>query len=135
MARLIVNQGLQVIGQRASAVPTVPAAITSMAVDNGTAVSNSFVSSHVALSQGGATINSITFKSFSALTTNAQTVQHVSLFATNEANFTIGRVSLHNTVTPTLSTSNLIGGIDQQSLAKTTDFSLQIQVDITYTSA
>lgn len=74
-------------------------------------------------------------QSFSATTRAAQTVSHVSLYGTGVANFTIGRVSLHNSATPTASSASLMGGIDQQSLAKTTDFSLQIQVDITYTSA
>lgn len=134
MARLVVNQGLQVIGQRASAFGGPPAAITSMAVDNGTAASNSFLATHTALSNGGATINSIATQLFSALTTSAQTVQHFSLYGTAAANFQIGRVSLHNSIAPTLSTASLIGGIDQQSLTKTTDFTLQIEVDITYTS-
>lgn len=128
------NLGLQVIGQRASSFGGPPAAITSMAVDNGTAASNSFLATHTALSNGGATINSIATAAFSALTTSAQTVQHFSLFGTAAANFQIGRVSLHNSTAPTLSTASLIGGIDQQSLTKTTDFTLQIEVDITYTS-
>lgn len=107
-------------------------------MDGGTAATNSFLATHTALSNGGATLtNAASFasQSFSATTSSAQTVQHVSLYATNVANFTIGRVALHNSATPTLSSASLIGGIDQQSLAKTTDFSLQIEVDITYTSA
>lgn len=111
-----------------------PAQIQSMAVDNGTAASNSFLAAHTALSNGGATINSIATQSFSSLLTSAQTVQHFSLYGTAAANFQIGRVSLHNSAAPTLSTASLIGGIDQQSLTKTTDFTLQIEVDISYTS-
>jgi hypothetical protein len=135
MARLIVNSGLQVIGQRASAINGPPAQIQTMAVDNGTAGSNSFLATHTALSNGGGTINSIATQTFSATTSSAQTVQHFSLYGTAAANFQIGRVSLHNSATPTLSTASLIGGIDQQSLTKTTDFTLQIEVDISYTSA
>jgi hypothetical protein len=147
VARLIVNQGLQIIGQRGSAFPaatSMPEQIINMALDNGTAASNSFLATHTALSNGGATINSIASNTFSTITTSAQTVQHFSLFATNVANFQIGRVSLHNrsgtnastnTTAVTLSTATLVGGIDQQSLTKTTDFTLQVEVDITYTSA
>jgi hypothetical protein len=104
-----------------------------MAVDNATAATSSFVNTMTALSNAAAA-TTIATQSFSSVTTSAQTVQHFSLFGTGTANFTIGRVSLHNSTAPTLSTSSLIGGIDQQSLAKTTDFSLNIEVDITYTS-
>jgi hypothetical protein len=138
MARLIVNQGLQVIGQRASFSAGAPALIQAMCVDGGTAATNSFLATHTALSNGGATLtntNSFASTSFSATTSSAQTIQHFSLYGTGTANFTIGRVSLHNSATPTLSSASLIGGIDQQSLLKTTDFSLQIEVDILYTSA
>lgn len=135
MARLMVNQGLQVIGQRASNINGPPAAIQTMALDNGTAATNSFLATHTALSNGGATINSIATQTFSSVTSSAQTVQHVALYGTAAGNFQIGRVSLHNSATPTLSSASLIGGIDQQSLTKTTDFTLQIQVNITYTSA
>lgn len=130
----MVAQGLQVIGQRASNINGPPAAIQTMAVDNGTAASNSFLATHTALSNGGATINSIATQTFSSVTSSAQTIQHVALYATGAANFTIGRVSLHNSATPTLSSASLIGGIDQQSLLKTSDFTLQIQVSIAYTN-
>lgn len=134
MARLIVNQGLQVIGQRASSINGPPVAITSMIVDNLTAAANSFLASHTALTNAAAVASSAS-QSFSSVTSSAQTIQHVSLYGTGAANFQIGRVSLHNSTAPTASTASLIGGIDQQNLTKTTDFSLQIQVDITYTSA
>jgi hypothetical protein len=134
MARLIVNQGLQVIGQRASAVNGPPAAIQTMMVDNLTAAANSFLATHTALTNAAAVGNSAS-ATFSSAVSSAQTIQHNSLFGTAAANFTIGRVSLHNSATPTASSASLIGGIDQQSIAKTTDFSLSIEVDITYTSA
>lgn len=134
MARLITNQGLQVIGQRASNINGPPAQIQTMALDNDTAATGSFLATHTALSnRAGAT--TIATQTFSSVTSSAQTVQHFSLFATNVANFQIGRVSLHNSAAPTLSSASLIGGIDQQSLTKTTDFTLQIEVDISYTSA
>jgi hypothetical protein len=121
-----------------------PEQISNMAVDNGTAASNSFLATHTALSNGGATINSIATQTFSAISSSAQTVQHFALYGTGVANFQIGRVSLHGrsgtnastaTTAVTLSTATLVGGIDQQSLTKTTDFTLQIECDISYTSA
>lgn len=135
MARLVTNFGLQVIGQRASNINGPPSHIQTMALDNGTAATNSFLATHTALSNGGATINSIATQTFSATTSSAQTVQHVSLYATNQANFQVGRISLHNSATPTLSSASLIGGIDQQSLTKTTDVTAQFQVNLSYTSA
>ena len=133
MARLVVNAGLQVIGQRASNINGPPAAIQTMALDNDTAATGSFLATHTALSnRAGAT--TIATQTFSLAQSSAQTVQHFSLYGTAAANFQIGRVSLHNSATPTLSSASLIGGIDQQSLTKTTDFTLQIEVDITYSS-
>ena len=105
-----------------------------MAVDNATAATSSFLATHTALSNAAAA-TTIATQSFSATTSSAQTVQHFSLYGTAAANFQIGRVSLHNSATPTLSSASLIGGIDQQSLTKTTDFTLQIEVDIAYSSA
>lgn len=130
MASLVVNQGLQIIGQRASNVNGPPGEIIAIALDGGTAVSNSFLATHTALSDG---YGGTSFATLAATPgTSAQTVSHIINFGTNLANFTIGRISLHNSNVPTLSSASLVCGIDQQSIVKTSNYVMQVEVDLTY---
>lgn len=131
MASLIVNRGLQMIGNRASGLTGAnSSAMVTMVVD----------SKAVAFVAGDTTIAASTFraKAFDATPTRTnQTVSHVTTYTSTQANFTIRRVSLHNSAAASVSSNSasLIGGVDNQSLAKTTSFSLEITLQLTYTSS
>lgn len=133
MASIVVNRGLQVIGKRASGItggsPTT-SAIVAMVVDSG---STGFVAGQTTI--GASTFDANAFDSTPTRTN--QTVSHVATYGTGDANFTIRRVSLHNLAAGsiTANTSSLIGGVDGQSLTKTTSFSLEITLNLTYTSS
>ena len=68
-------------------------------------------------------------------TRTAETVSHVATYDTGEANFTVARIALHNDTAANVtgSSTTLFGGIDGQSITKTSDFSMTITIDITYT--
>lgn len=134
MASRIVNRGLQVIGGRASSTADAFAAIASMSVDDSTVA---FAAGDTALNSGGAVTNEADLDFDATPTRSNQTVSHTATFGTGAANFTIRRIALHNAAAASVSTSSttLVAGIDGQSLAKTSDFTLAITVSITYTSA
>lgn len=134
MASRIVNRGLQVIGGRASNTVDAFAAILSMSVDDS---STAFAAGDTALNSGGAVTNEADLDFDATPTRSSQTVSHIATFGTGSANFTIRRIALHNAAAASVSTSSvtLVAGIDGQSLAKTTDFTLAITVRITYTTA
>lgn len=134
MASRIVNRGLQVIAGRASSTADGFAAIQSMAVDDD---SNAFGQTDDSLDDagGGAPAN-VAAKNFDATPTrSAQTVTHTSTYGTGEGNFTIRRISLHNALEGSVSGTSvtLVGGIDGQSITKTSNFTLTLTVQITYT--
>lgn len=138
MANLIVNQGLQIIGDRAANIGGPPAAIQAMGVDDATGAGNSFLAAHTKLNdRAGATQVSAKAMDATFPSRSGQVVTFQSTWGTGDANFTIGRISLHNVAfgSVTISSTNLVGGIDQQSLTKTSDFSLTISAKITFTSA
>lgn len=134
MASLIVNRGLQVIGGRASNTADAFLEIDSMSVDDS---ATAFAAGDTALNSGGAVTNEADLDFDATPTRSSQTVSHVATFGTGAANFTIRRIALHNAAAASVSTSSttLVAGIDGQSLAKTSDFTLAITVRITYTSA
>lgn len=128
MASIIVNRGLQVIGGRASATADSFQAVQTMAVDDST---TSFSAANTSL---GSPTN-VVAKGFDVTPTrSAQTITHSSSFTTAEANFTIRRISLHNAASGSVtgSSTTLFSGIDGQSIAKTSDFSMTITVQISY---
>jgi hypothetical protein len=138
MAGIIVNQGLQVAGDRVAGINGPPTAYTSMAWDNATGAGNTFLAAHTKLNdRAGAT--SVTASAMDA-TFPSRATQVVSYQGTIAAGTyngtTIGRVSIHNIAagSVTVSSATLCVGIDQQSIAKTADFALTTLVNITYTS-
>lgn len=66
-------------------------------------------------------------------TRNAQTVSCVATWGTSEANFTITDITLHNDGAG--ANTGVYGGVDSQSITKTSDFTLTITMQITYASA
>ena len=107
--------------------------LQAMSVDDSTVV---FASSHTTLSTGGAVSNEFDQSFDSTPTTSTDTtsatVTHVMTIGTANGNFTIKRVALHDdTSTNTTATSTtLFGGVDSQTLAKTTDFTLAISLRV-----
>lgn len=124
MASLITNTGLQ----------------TSLDLTFGigceTAIDAMGISDFGCIAAGTTTIAAATNKdvnSFDATPTRcAQTVSAVATFSTSEGNFTITTITLHNDGAGAF--TGVYGGIDNQSITKTTDFTLTITMNITYTS-
>lgn len=135
MASLIVNRGLLRIGQQASESTNYNAArnIQVMSVDDS---ANALAAGDTAANTGGAITNFFD-KVFDATPTeSSQTITHIMTLATGEGNFTIKRILLHDDTTGnvTSSSTTLVGGVDGQTLTKTSDFTLAITLKLTYTS-
>lgn len=133
MARLIVNQGLQVELDRLFAINGPPAAIQSMSVDDAT---GAFAAGNTKLNDGAGFTQLVAQAFDSTATRSAQTVSATTTYATGVANFTIRRVALHFAASGsvTASSTTLFGGVDGQSITKTSDFSLAITLQVTATS-
>lgn len=130
MAAIVTNLGLQLVGERASAVSGFGGAIQSMSVDDS------------ATSLAAGTTNLASPTNFVAQTfdtpptRSAQTITHIMTLAAGTFNGnTIKRVCLHNTVggSVTATSTTLVGGIDSLSLLKGSTFSLAITVRLSYT--
>lgn len=136
MSAKIVNRGLLRIGQQASQSTNYNVArhIQTLSIDDGTVA---FAAGHTALNSGGAVTNEYDQALDSTPTESGQTITHLSTIPTGQGNFTIKRIALHDDTAAnvTTSSSTLVGGIDGQSLTKTSDFSLAITVKITYADA
>lgn len=95
------------------------------------------VSDYGALIAATTNITSATNKVVNALdatpTRSGQTVTTIATFATGQANFTITTITLHNDGAAAY--TGVYGGVDNQSLTKTSDFSLTITMKVTYASA
>lgn len=137
MAHLIVSQGLQNSAKETFNIAG-GAQVQSMAWDTGTGAGNAFAAGDTALNAHGAVTViaqafDATFPSIAAQTVTCQSTLAAGSFNGN----TIGRVSLHTAAagSVTSSSTTLYGGIDQQSIAKTADFSLVTSVTIAFTSA
>lgn len=132
------NAGLQRGLDLLSGINGPPAALQSMSVDNATGSGNAFAAANTKLNDAaGAT--SFSAKAFDATfpSRSGQVTTFQSTFGTSDANFTIGRIALHGTAagSVSLSSTGLYGGVDQQSLTKTSSFTLIIQLNITASSA
>ena len=135
MAAIVVTRGKLRIGQQASESTNYNAArnIQAMSVDDS---SVAFAAADLALNTGGAVANEY-FKDFDATPTETApaVITHVMTVPTGSGNFTIRRIALHDqpTALPLLdSTQSLVAGIDGQSLTKTSDFTIQFTLTITY---
>lgn len=133
MVSLVVNQGLEMIADQASGVAGAGGDIVTMAADNATGTT---LAAHTKLND--ITSTSISAKAFdSTPTRSARTVSHIATFGTADANFAIGRFSLHNTVagSTTVSSTGLMAAVDGFSITKTSAFSLTVTFKLTYASA
>lgn len=139
MAALVFTRGLQRIGVQASQAtagtgPTYSATrhIQTMSVDDN---ASAFQASDNDLDRAGAlTIVNEFDAALTTLTRTNQTITHAMTIPTGSGNFTIRRIALHDD-TPTnvtVSSDTVVAGIDGQSLAKTSDFTLAITVTLTY---
>lgn len=134
MAAKVVNQGLLRCGQQTFESTNYNAArnVQTMSVDDST---NAFAAGDTALNSGGAVSNEFDTAFDSTPTESSQTITCVATLGTGNGNFTIRRIALHDN-TPanvTTSSSTLFGGIDGQTLAKTSDFTMEITVTVTFT--
>lgn len=131
MASIIVTRGLQVTGGRLSTTADAFQALQSLAVDDGP---TGFVAGDTALG-GPSSVAVVTFNS--TPTRSAQTVEHLGTFATGAANFVIKRISLHNAASGSVTGTSvtLYGGIDGQSIEKTSDFTVTFTIRITQSDA
>lgn len=131
MASIIVNRGLQVIGGRASNTADAFTEILSMAVDDRAV---SITATDTAL---GSPTN-VFAKAFDATPTrSSQTITHITTFAISEGNFDWKRITLHNAAAGSVNgtSTTLVAAVDNQSLTKNSDFSIQVTLKIQYTSA
>lgn len=133
MAKILVDQGLQMIADRASGVAGAGAAIASMSIDDS---ANAFAAGDTALNSGGAVSNEADANFTGTPTRSGQTVTHIASFAAGTGTMTIKRIALHNAAAASVSSSSttLIAGVDGQSLTKPSDLALTITLKITYTS-
>lgn len=133
---LVVNRGLLRVGQQASESTNYSDVrnIQVMSIDDSTV---SFAASDTALNSGGAVTNEFD-AAFSATPTESgtATITHTMNVPTGSGNFTTRRIALHDDVAGTVSTSSttLVAGVDDKSLGKTSDLSMDISMTLIYTS-
>jgi hypothetical protein len=135
MASLIVNLGLLRIGQQSSESTNYNAArnIQVMAVDD---ASEAFLAADTKMNDGTGFSQEFDAAFDATPTESGQTITHIMTIPTGSGNFAIKRVSLHDNTAATVdgTTASLVGGVDGQSLTKTSDFTLAITLKLTYTS-
>lgn len=133
MANLIVTQGLGFAADILAGINGPPAKVQSMSVDDGGAFAagNTKLNDGAGFTQFVAVAMDATFPSRAGAVLSFQ-----GTFSTSQGNFGIKRVALHNIAfgSVTASSATLFGGVDTQSLTKTSDFSLTLKVNITFTS-
>lgn len=131
MANINFIGGLKMVGDRASGVAGAAAAIAGMAVDDS---ATAFVNSNT--QQSGATNfqgNPFDSTPTSPAAATPHVVTHVMTLTTAQFNnFVVKRIGLHNTATPTASTTSLMFGIDGLSLTKASSFSLVTTFKLSY---
>ncbi len=128
MAAKITDQGLQRIADTASQTAGYSASrfIRRMAVDDS---STAFVAGATTL---GSPANLYSQAFDTAPNRAGLVVTHTATIGTANGNFTIRRVSLHDDTTVSGTSATLVGGIDGLGLTKTVDYSLQLNVRVTY---
>lgn len=134
---LVVNRGLLRIGQQASESTNYSDVrnIQVMSFDDSTV---SFAATDTALNSGGAVTNEFD-AAFSATPTESgtATITHTANIPTGSGNFTIRRIALHDDTATNVTTSSttLVAGVDDKSLTKTSDFSMDVSMTLIYTNA
>lgn len=138
MAAITINQGLDRIAINASQAVGWSSSryIRTMSVDDN---ASAFLSTDTRLDRAGALTIANSFDAALDATPAApasRVVSHTMTIPTGSGNFTIRRIALHDdtpaNVSPTSTT--LCAGIDGQTLAKTSDFSLAITETLFYTN-
>lgn len=129
------TQGLKMVGDRASGVAGAAAAIAGMSFDNNT---NAFVNTHTACNTPGASPNfqgnALDSTPTGSAATTPYITSHVCTLTTAQFNtFTVKRIALHNSATPTDSSTTLMFGIDGWSLLKNSGFALIPTFKLQYT--
>jgi len=132
MASLVVNQGLIRIGKQAfqSTNYNVARYIRTMSADD----------SSTALTAGATTLGSPTNQFDAAFDAtgneSSQTITCVMTIPTGSGNFTIRRLTEHDDTSANVtgSSTTLCSGVDAQALTKTSDFSLAVTKNFTFTS-
>ena len=140
MAALITVKGLLRCGQQAFESTNYDAArnIQVGSVDDS---SNALADSDTAANSGGAVSNFYdqVFDSTPTESTTSTTATITTTWTvpTGSGNFTIRRILMHDDTAAnvTSSSSTLFGGIDGQSLTKTSDFTIQFTLKTTFTDA
>lgn len=135
MTSRIVNRGLLSIGRNASHSTGFSTSrfIQTLSVDDST---NVFGQTDSALNSAGSFTNSFDQAIATTPTETSQTIRHSVTIVTSDAAFTHRRIALHDDTAANVTTgsSSVVAGIDGQSIAKTTEFSLTYTLDLTYTS-
>ena len=135
MAAIVVNNGLQCIGERASFVTPGFNRIQVISVDD---QASAFLATDQDLDRaGGLTVSNMFDQAISPdPTRSGQTITHSTVIPTGSGNFTIRRLALHHDTAGVVTTASntLVSGVDGQSLTKTSDFTMTITLKHTYTS-
>lgn len=137
MGNRITQLGLEHTARRISGL--VPSTfIQTMMWDNATGAANAITAAHQAANSPGAIValwNATTNTISTASATPV--VSYIGTLTTAQFNGnTIGRITLHLAATAAVTTAStfLYGGIDQQTIAKTSEYSLVTQIDVTHVS-
>lgn len=137
MASTVVVQGLLRTGQQLSQTAgySVSRFLQAMSIDDSTTV---FAQSHTALGTGGAVANmfdqSYDATPTTSTNTTSATVSHITTYGTANGNFTVRRIALHDDTSTNVTTASttLHSGVDSQTLAKTTDFTLAVTLRLKF---
>lgn len=132
MASLIVNQGLENSGKLLAGIAGTTF-IAAMSWDDNT---TGFNSTNTALNGNGAIANFVV-NITSNTTVGSNTIQWEGTVTTAQLNgVTIKRIALHNAATAAVTTASntLYGGVDAQTIAKTSDFSLITRLQVQFRS-
>jgi len=126
MASKVVNQGLKMIGDRASGVSGAAAAIAGMSFDDSTVA---FAATDTAANSGGAITNfqgnALDSTPTGPAATTPYVVTHLCTLTTGQFNtFTVKRMAAHNSNAPTTSSTTLISGVDGFAITKQSTFSI-----------
>lgn len=135
MANVNMTQGLKMVGDRASGVSGAAAAIAGMSVDDNT----TFTNTDTTVASTGGTPSHFQGNALDSTPTGGSAatpyvVSHIMTLTTGQYNtFIIKRIGLHNSASPTNSSSTLMFGIDGLSLTKASTFSLVTTFKLSYT--
>lgn len=135
MATLVVNKGLIRAGQQTfqSTNYNVARHVQVLSVDDS---SVALTATDTAANSGGAVTNFFDQAFDATPTESGQVVTTVTTIPTGSGNFTIRRILLHDNTAAnvTSSSSSLFGGIDGQSLTKTSDFTIAFTIRCTFSN-